>query len=74
MANINWSQYNKKLIKRGEILLDFTTLKNWKKNSKNEQKQKRKTIQIPKRTHQNTLPPTIQRNTRIHQSTHCFVA
>jgi len=25
MANINWSQYNKKLIKRGEILLDLTT-------------------------------------------------
>jgi hypothetical protein len=27
-------KYNKKLIKRGEILLDFTTLKNWKKELK----------------------------------------
>ncbi|MGC9164808.1 MAG: transposase, partial [Thermoprotei archaeon] len=41
MANMNWSQYNKKLIKRGEILLDFTTLKNWKKELKKMNKNKR---------------------------------
>jgi len=65
------------LVRRGEILLDSSTINNWKQELKQPNKAKgcRRTTPLPKpthhatRPHQNPLPPTIQTTRRLHQST-----
>jgi hypothetical protein len=46
--NRDWSKYNEALVKRGEILLDFLTINNWKQELKQLNKNK---VSEPYQTH-----------------------
>jgi len=58
--NRDWGKYNDALVRRGEILLDFSTINNWKTRTQTtKQRQSRRTIPLPKLTHHATRPHRI---------------